>query len=95
MRKEACLACTKGGVRRCGLQGAYPEAAGVDGGAPVDDGALRTYTDYVDAVSIRAYNAQHTFKLESLSRINRYTRSARTFYNLNRYVSKSWVIVDF
>ena len=38
MRKEACLACTKGGVRRCGLQGAYPGAAGVDGGAPVDDG---------------------------------------------------------
>ena len=64
-------------------------------GVFIDDGALRTYTDCVDVVSIRAYNAQHTFKLESLNRINRYTRSARTFYNLNRYVSKPWLIADF
>lgn len=36
--KEPCLACTKDGVRRYGLQGAYPGAAGVDGGGPVDGG---------------------------------------------------------
>lgn len=38
------------------------------------------------AVSIRAYGAESEFKAESLVRIDRYTRSARTFYNLNRYV---------
>lgn len=37
-------------------------------------------------VSIRAFSAQDTFKGESLARIDRYVRSARTFYNLNRYV---------
>lgn len=36
-------------------------------------------------VSIRAFSAQHLFKDESLARIDRYVRSARTFYNLNRY----------
>ncbi|KAL4243444.1 hypothetical protein ABKN59_001093 [Abortiporus biennis] len=36
--------------------------------------------------SIRAYGAQDPFKLESYKRINRYTRSARTFYNLNRWI---------
>ncbi|KAI0793372.1 hypothetical protein C8Q75DRAFT_749936 [Abortiporus biennis] len=36
--------------------------------------------------SIRAYGAQDSFKLESYKRINRYTRSARTFYNLNRWI---------
>lgn len=35
-------------------------------------------------VSIRAYGAQDAFKGESLTRIDRYTRTARTFYNLNR-----------
>ncbi|KAF5377185.1 hypothetical protein D9615_006331 [Tricholomella constricta] len=36
--------------------------------------------------SIRAYGAQKTFQEESLNRINRYTRAARTFYNLNRWI---------
>jgi uncharacterized integral membrane protein len=36
--------------------------------------------------SIRAYGAQTTFKEESLRRINHYTRAARTFYNLNRWI---------
>ncbi|KAG5653497.1 hypothetical protein H0H81_012707 [Sphagnurus paluster] len=36
--------------------------------------------------SIRAYGAQETFQTESLNRINRYTRAARTFYNLNRWI---------
>ena len=37
-------------------------------------------------VSIRAFSAQNLFKGESLLRIDRYVRSARTFYNLNRYI---------
>ncbi|KAK0473305.1 hypothetical protein IW261DRAFT_1342846 [Armillaria novae-zelandiae] len=36
--------------------------------------------------SIRAYGVQEAFAQESLSRINRYTRTARTFYNLDRWV---------
>ncbi|KAG8764714.1 hypothetical protein FRC12_007931 [Ceratobasidium sp. 428] len=36
--------------------------------------------------SIRAYGAQEQFKDEALKRIDRYTRAARTFYNLNRWV---------
>ncbi|KAG6919579.1 hypothetical protein DXG01_004242 [Tephrocybe rancida] len=36
--------------------------------------------------SIRAYGAQQAFRDESLNRINRYTRAARTFYNLNRWI---------
>ncbi|KIM54250.1 hypothetical protein SCLCIDRAFT_1222221 [Scleroderma citrinum Foug A] len=36
--------------------------------------------------SIRAYGAQATFKSESLNRIDRYSKSARMFYNLNRWV---------
>jgi ABC-type multidrug transport system fused ATPase/permease subunit len=36
--------------------------------------------------SIRAYGAEEAFKEESLSRIDRYTKSARMFYNLNRWV---------
>lgn len=36
--------------------------------------------------SIRAYGAQQAFKEESHKRINKYTRAARTFYNLNRWV---------
>jgi hypothetical protein len=35
--------------------------------------------------SIRAYGAEATFIKESLDRIDKYTRAARTFYNLNRY----------
>ncbi|KAL5534538.1 hypothetical protein ACEPAG_1001 [Sanghuangporus baumii] len=37
-------------------------------------------------VSIRAFGAQDKVKTESLSRIDRYVRSGRTFYNLNRWV---------
>ncbi|KAK0458994.1 uncharacterized protein EV420DRAFT_1541764 [Desarmillaria tabescens] len=36
--------------------------------------------------SIRAYGAQNAFIQESMSRIDRYTRTARTFYNLNRWI---------
>ncbi|EIN13416.1 P-loop containing nucleoside triphosphate hydrolase protein [Punctularia strigosozonata HHB-11173 SS5] len=36
--------------------------------------------------SIRAYGAQIPFKRESMQRIDRYTRAARTFYNLNRWI---------
>ncbi|KAJ7506775.1 P-loop containing nucleoside triphosphate hydrolase protein [Mycena galericulata] len=38
-------------------------------------------------VSIRAFGAESKFNLESLSRIDRYSRAARNFYNLNRWVS--------
>ncbi|KAJ7363093.1 hypothetical protein DFH08DRAFT_910875 [Mycena albidolilacea] len=38
-------------------------------------------------VSIRAYGAQGSVSAESLSRIDRYTRAARNYYNLNRWVS--------
>ncbi|KZV73085.1 ATP-binding cassette transporter [Peniophora sp. CONT] len=37
--------------------------------------------------SIRAYGAQASFRLESHRRIDNFTRAARTFYNLNRWVS--------
>lgn len=40
----------------------------------------------VFAASLRAYGAQEAFIEESMNRINRYTRAARTFYNLNRWV---------
>lgn len=36
--------------------------------------------------SIRAYGAQQAFTLESYRRIDRYSRPARTFFNLNRHV---------
>ncbi|KIJ62235.1 hypothetical protein HYDPIDRAFT_176581 [Hydnomerulius pinastri MD-312] len=36
--------------------------------------------------SIRAYGAQKAFQEESLDRIDRYTKSARMFYNVNRWV---------
>ncbi|KAI0932658.1 hypothetical protein AcW1_000283 [Taiwanofungus camphoratus] len=36
--------------------------------------------------SIRAYSAQDAFRQESYARTDRYTRAARTFYNLNRWV---------
>ncbi|KAJ7449167.1 hypothetical protein FB451DRAFT_1375079 [Mycena latifolia] len=38
-------------------------------------------------VSIRAFGAESKFSTESLARIDRYTRAARSFYNLNRWVS--------
>ncbi|KAF7298774.1 ATP-binding cassette transporter [Mycena indigotica] len=37
-------------------------------------------------VSIRAFGAEEKFKQESLIKIDRYTRAARNFYNLNRSV---------
>ncbi|KAJ7668054.1 multidrug resistance-associated ABC transporter [Mycena rosella] len=43
-------------------------------------------------VSIRAFGAESKFNAESLARIDRYTRTARSFYNLNRWVS---IRVDF
>ncbi|KAK0192591.1 hypothetical protein F5146DRAFT_1102469 [Armillaria mellea] len=36
--------------------------------------------------SIRAYGVQNAFIQESMSRIDRYTRTARTFHNLNRWI---------
>ncbi|TFY83125.1 hypothetical protein EWM64_g881 [Hericium alpestre] len=36
--------------------------------------------------SIRAYGAQKAFQQEAYNRIDRYTRAARTFYNLNRWI---------
>lgn len=41
-------------------------------------------------VSIRAYGAQELFKNESMERIDKYTRTARPFWNLNRYVHPSY-----
>ncbi|KAI0344132.1 multidrug resistance-associated ABC transporter [Trametopsis cervina] len=38
-------------------------------------------------VSLRAYGAQAAFHLESMKRVNRWTRAARTFSNLNKWVS--------
>ncbi|KAI0258755.1 hypothetical protein BC834DRAFT_974824 [Gloeopeniophorella convolvens] len=37
-------------------------------------------------VSIRAYGAQDAFRQESYGRIDNYTRAARAFYNVNRWV---------
>lgn len=37
-------------------------------------------------VSIRAYGAQEPVKSESLTRIDRYTKTSRTFRDINRYV---------
>jgi hypothetical protein len=53
------------------------------GGYGISKGTTSRLT--ISSVSIRAYGAQDSFKNESNNRINRYTRSARTFYNLNRY----------
>ncbi|TFK30740.1 ATP-binding cassette transporter [Coprinopsis marcescibilis] len=36
--------------------------------------------------SLRAYGAQQAFIAQSLTRIDRYTKASRTFYNLNRWV---------
>ena len=37
-------------------------------------------------VSIRAYDAQQSFRVESLKRIDHYSRTARTSWNLNRWI---------
>ena len=44
--------------------------------------------------SIRAYGAEDAFKLELHKRIDRFSRAGRSFYNLNRYVSKHSVIAS-
>ncbi|CEL51759.1 ATP-dependent bile acid permease OS=Saccharomyces cerevisiae (strain ATCC 204508 / S288c) GN=YBT1 PE=1 SV=2 [Rhizoctonia solani AG-1 IB] len=36
--------------------------------------------------SIRAYGVEDLFKAEALKRVDKYTRSGRTFYNLNRWI---------
>ncbi|KAF5392518.1 hypothetical protein D9757_002192 [Collybiopsis confluens] len=38
-------------------------------------------------ISIRAYGAQNAFIEQSLDRINAYSRAARTFYNLTRWIT--------
>ncbi|KAF7333297.1 Multidrug resistance-associated ABC transporter protein [Mycena sanguinolenta] len=43
-------------------------------------------------VSIRAFSAESKFSEQSLTRIDRYTRAAQNYYNLNRWVA---VRVDF
>jgi hypothetical protein len=48
--------------------------------------------------SIRAYGAQKAFQEQSLDRIDRYSKSARTFYNLNRYeylIPSSTILAQF
>ena len=47
-------------------------------------------TDCLKA-SIRAYGAQEAFRLESYKRIDKFTRAARSFYNLNRPVECRYV----
>ncbi|QRW00073.1 ABC transporter transmembrane region [Ceratobasidium sp. AG-Ba] len=37
--------------------------------------------------SIRAYGAEDQFKDEALKRVDKYTRAARSFYNLNRWIN--------
>lgn len=53
-------------------------------------GAMLTSPSFGAAIggltSIRAYKSQDAFVLEQQLRIDRYTRAARIFYNLNRWV---------
>jgi hypothetical protein len=42
--------------------------------------------DFIPPASIRAYGAQGPFIEESLRRINKYTRAARTLSNLDRWM---------
>ncbi|KAJ3558885.1 hypothetical protein NM688_g664 [Phlebia brevispora] len=37
--------------------------------------------------SIRAYNAEHAFKMELARRVDRYARISKSFFNLNRWIS--------
>ncbi|TFY61054.1 hypothetical protein EVJ58_g4753 [Rhodofomes roseus] len=48
---------------------------------------------FAGITSIRAYGAQESFKRESYVRINRYTRAARSFWNLNRWVGIRMVVL--
>ena len=43
-----------------------------------------TEQEFVYLASIRAYAVEQSFKKEMIYRIDRYVRSSRTFYNLNR-----------
>lgn len=45
---------------------------------------LQVIADLPHTASIRAYSAQEAFKKETAERIDRYVRTARSFYNLNR-----------
>ena len=40
-----------------------------------------------NTVSIRAYNAQDMFRQQAFARVDRYTLAARTYRNLNRWIS--------
>lgn len=48
---------------------------------------LARYLLILFQASVRAYGAQRAFRLESYRRIDRYSRAARTNYNLNRWIS--------
>ena len=45
----------------------------------------------LEPASIRAYDAQENLRKETAERIDRYVRTARTFYNLNRCATRSIV----
>ena len=57
--------------------------AGLGANTSHDDGCNISLTSLFK-VSIRAYGAQHAFREESYRRIDKYTRSGRAFYNMNR-----------
>lgn len=42
---------------------------------------------YSLSASIRAYGVQEAFTVDSLRRIDKYTRAARIYFNLNRWIS--------
>ncbi|CAE6472635.1 unnamed protein product [Rhizoctonia solani] len=44
-------------------------------------------TSLAGITSIRAYGVEDQFKNEALKRVDKYTRTSRTFYNLNRWIS--------
>ncbi|KAJ1305460.1 hypothetical protein OPQ81_000470 [Rhizoctonia solani] len=44
-------------------------------------------TSLAGITSIRAYGAEEYFKDETLKQVDKYTRAARTFYDLNRWIS--------
>jgi hypothetical protein len=48
---------------------------------------LYIYHTKASAVSVRAYGAEKDFIEESHRRIDRHTRAARTFFNLNRWIT--------
>jgi hypothetical protein len=48
---------------------------------------------YLLKASIRAYNAQETSIKELYTRSNKYTRAARSFYDLNRWIALRLVLL--